>query len=165
MKTLSLLIITLLTCTVYSQTSVKLPGEAGKSYKIEGEYMGEMIRSTGGEDKKKEHYYAVKKGEALIITKHVIEIATNQTELLTITTLDISEIDWDYFASSNGEGPVEKKVAGKLYYVFSINAVRGKRFKQVKYTNATPNDVSVGNVDIQINSKEEADKFFKLIKQ
>jgi hypothetical protein len=164
MKAILFSILTLMSCSIYSQTTIKLPGDAGKPYKIDGDYMGEMIRSTGGVDKTKERYYLLKDGASLIIWKHILNIENGQTELLTKTTSQISDIDWAYFESSNGEAPTEKSEARTIYYVFGINVIRGKRFKQIKYTRETPDDVTVGNLDIQVNSKAEADAFFAAVK-
>lgn len=164
MKTLLISLLSLVACAIYSQTTVQLPGEAEKLYNIEGAFMGEMIRSEGGVDKRKEHYYLQKNSDELIIWKHIILIENGQTELLNKTTLPIADIDWAYFESSNGEGPTEKKASGIEYYGFSINVIRGKRFKQIKYTRETPDDVTVGNLNIEINTADEAANFFAKVK-
>lgn len=161
-------ILFVLLCSVgsvlYSQETVNLPGESSKTYKISGTFMGQMIRSTGGVEKKRERYFLALENKVITIWKHVALIEDRSTELLTKTEMPVADIDWDYFERLYPEGPVAKKVSGVNYFVFSINTVRGKRFKQEKYTRSEPDEVTVGNLDIHINKEEEAKTFFNRVK-
>ena len=144
----------------FAQTNITTPGD-NKTISIQGEFLGEMIRSTGGVDKKSEKYYYSLSGGILTLWKHIHLIVEDQTETLLITSMAISDIDWPYFESSFPEGAAAKKVGGKDYYQLSINVQRGKRFKQKKYyLSAAPADVTVGNVDIDIMDADAMKAFY-----
>ncbi|MDG1330809.1 MAG: hypothetical protein P8P74_00655 [Crocinitomicaceae bacterium] len=146
--------------TVFSQTTITLPGEGNKTKAIQGEMLGEMIRSTGGVDKKSEKYYYHFSGTTLTIWKHIYLLEEDKTESLYITQMPLNEIDWAYLESSFPEGPKTKKVAGREYSILSINTQRGKRFKQAKYyLKSTFSDVTVGNVDINLMDAEALNAF------
>ncbi|MDX2361837.1 MAG: hypothetical protein QNK23_13590 [Crocinitomicaceae bacterium] len=145
----------------FAQTTITLPGDGSKAITIKGELLGEMIRSTGGVDKKSEKYYYNLSGEILTIWKHIYLLEENKTEALYITKLPLAEIDWAYFESSFPEGPSTKKVAGREYYVLSINTQRGKRFKQEKYYQSSEAaSVTAGNVDINITDADALKAFY-----
>jgi hypothetical protein len=162
MKNLILLVgFSLSSALTFAQTNITLPGDSKKSTSINGEILGEMIRSTGGEDKSTETYYYSISNEALTIWKLIQLTGDDKTEALYITKLPLAEIDWAYFESSYPEGPTTKKVAGKEYYLLSINVQRGKRFKQDKYYKSSePVDVTVGNIDINLNDAEALKAFY-----
>jgi hypothetical protein len=165
MKNLVLIICFFLSSmAVIAQTSITIPG-SNKSMNIDGVLLGEIIRSTGGVDKTLEKYYYKLSNESLTIWKHSHLIQENTAEILLITVMPLADIDWAYFESTYPNGPITKKFGGEEYYLLSINIQRGKRFKQKNYYQSSKEaDVTVGNIDININDADAIKGFYdKLI--
>jgi hypothetical protein len=161
MRTVLLFISVFFSLTAFSQIKISMPGDAKKTMTIKGELLGEMIRSTGGVDKKSEKYYYKISDGSLTIWKHIHLLEEDNTEALYITNIPLNDVDWAYFESSFPDGPTIKKSGGKEYHILSINTQRGKRFKQEKYflDNDLAN-VTVGYVDLNLNDKEAIQSFY-----
>lgn len=161
MKNLVLIICFFLSSmSIFAQTSIVVPGD-NKSMNIDGDLLGEIIRTTGGVDKTLEKYYYKLSSENLTIWKHIHLIQENKAETLLITVMPLADIDWAYFESTYPNGPITKKFGGEEYYLLSINIQRGKRFKQKNYYQSSKEaDVTVGNIDISINDADAIKAFY-----
>jgi hypothetical protein len=165
MRTIFFLISVMFSLTAFSQVTITVPGDAEKNITIEGDLIGEMVRSDAGVDKKSEKYYYELSEESLTIWKHVHLLVEDKIETLRITNIPLNDIDWAYLDSSFPDGSKTKKTAGKEYYSLSINTTRGKRFKQESYSiNNGLANVTVGSVDINIMDKTSLNAFYVALK-
>jgi hypothetical protein len=164
-KLLLLLCLSFSISSAFAQTSITSPGDDQKSITIKGELLGEMKRSSSGVHQFTDTYYYSLSGESLTIWKHIYTHMENKVESMYVTTMQLADIDWAYFESSFPDGAKMKKVGGEEYHTLSINAQRGKRFKQENYyLKSTASDVTIGNVDIKITDAEAMKAFYdKLI--
>ena len=151
--------------SAFAQTSITSPGDDQKTITIKGELLGEMKRSSSGIHQFTDTYYYSLTGESLTIWKHIYTAMEKKVESMYVTTMLLADIDWAYFESSFPDGAKMKKVGGEEYHTLSINAQRGKRFKQENYyLKSTASDVTLRNLEIKITDGEAMKAFYdKLI--